>query len=400
MKSKYSCRLGLVMAILATSGCANLNSSLSTEQRPSEISFDKYGFGKYLTEQERAEWQQMLIPEIKAACKPPYGTLSSATGWPTNRVRISAQSHFYLTEEERANVIGIVSFNSSYSNTTACTPANSSGDDFTQLVKLAYNAASYTPAKSEMTYVFLPGYMYACWYPGDPNENTVQPIPYSALLDSPVWLVSGKPNNDGDIFIDAFCLSAGAGRRLSKSLENIENIYAVNKKFIYARNAKVKEAANATEQTNKQDSERKLAELEKQATAILQKNQQANQKNISIKGIYIGMPIIEAETLLRYYLNTTNEDMEKNWLDRVLLEEKDGRLTSFETDRGIMMLLFRSFSITGEELSQQLADKYAIRLEVDAYGKSWQYRDTKKGIKIQIGGDGAVRMEQIIALIE
>jgi len=112
------------------------------------------------------------------------------------------------------------------------------------------------------------------------------------------------------------------------------------------------------------------------------------------------MPIIEAETLLRYYLKTTNEDMEKNWLDRVLLEEKDGRLTSFETDRGIMMLLFRSLSITGEELAQQLADKYAIRLEVDAYGESWQYRDTKKGIKIQIGGDGAVRMEQIKALIE
>lgn len=322
---------------------------------------------------------------IKADCKPPHGALAPVTGWSTNRINISDWTYFNLPEQERVKVIGV-----------SLLAQDGTFDNDSQLFT--------DPAYSRVIYIFLPDYMYACWYPGYAGEKHVQQIYYSALLDGTFKMV--KPNqcdgNPASVVISNFRLTD------DPKLKKLGNIYAANTKFFSGRNERIEklgkqvaqETEQATEQAAKQETDQKLTELEKQAKAIMQKNQQASQKNISLKGIFIGMPIDEAKTLLRYHLELLKEDALENVSDRVFLQAKEGKLSSFEMDGGITMLFFESLTITGEELAQQLVDKYNITLEVDAYGKAWQYRDTKRGMKIQIGGDGSVRMEQIKSLIE
>ncbi len=366
---------GLSVVILSVCGCANINTLLSTEAVPQLVSPDEYGFEKYLTEQERTEWLNLLIPAIKADCRSAKGTFAPETGWPTNRINVSEWKHFYLPEQERGKVIGVASL-----------AKDGTFDNDSQLYD--------DPAYSRMIYVFLPDYMYACWYPGYAGGKDARQIYYSALLDADVELYKPSRSTEtaSSVGIRRFKLSEdGCGETRLKMLKNV---YAANAKFINDRNDRIKKAE---EQVAKQAYEKKVAELEKQAKAILAKNEQACQKNISLKGIYIGMPIDEARTLLSYNFRGAIDALGYFYL---AVEEEGGYLSTFAMDGVGTKLLFDIPSITGEELAQQLADKYRITLEVDAYGKAWQYRDSKRGMKIQIGGDGSVKMEKHKSLFE
>lgn len=364
-----------LMAIVSVCGCSNISTLLSTEAVPQLVSPDEYGFEKYLTEQERIEWLNMLIPAIKEDCRVAKGTLALETGWPTNRINISEWKHFYLPEQERGKVIGVVFL-----------AKDGTFHNDSQLYD--------DPAYSRMTYIFLPDYMYACGYPGYAGAKNAQQIYYSALLDADSELY--KPGRSAEIAesVRIKRFRPGDGYGGYTRLAMLKNIYAANAKFINERNSRIK---TSEEQSAKQEYEKKLVELEMQAKAILIKNEQVCQKNISLKGIYIGMPINEARTLLSYHFRGAVNALGYFYL---AVEEKDGCLSKFAMDGVGTRLLFGSSSVTGEELAQQLADKYKITLEVDAYGKAWQCRDTKKGMKIQVGGDGSVSMEENKSLLK
>lgn len=374
MELKYWFYHGLLAGILSVSGCANINTLLSTEAVPQLVSQDEYGFEKYLTEQERAEWLKILIPAIKADCQAPKGILAPETGWPTNRINISDWKHFCLPEQERGKVIGVVSL-----------AKDGTFHNDSQLYD--------DPAYSRMTYVFLPDYMYACWYPGYKGEKDAQQIYYSSLLDTDFELYKPIQSAGAAKSIKLRRIGLGNSDGCGTRLKMLKNIYAANAKFINDRNDRIKKAE---EQSAKQKSEKKLAELEIKAKSILIKNEQICKKSISLKGIYIGMPIDDAETLLTYYLRNAADALGYFYL---VMEERDNCLSKFAMDGVGTKFFFDNSSIAGEELAQQLADKYKITLEVDAYGKTWQYRDVKKAVKIQIGADGSVCMEQIKSVL-
>ena len=366
MKSKNWKVIGSSIALITLSGCISMDALLYTEAYPNHvISSDRYGFEKYLTEQECSEWKtDYLLPAIKEICQPPYGALAPITGWPTNRISISEWSYFNLTEEERSDLVGVISL--------------SAGD--------------------VMTYVFLPDYLYVCCYSG---ISRVWQVPYSALLERG-RLAQGRPGDLNDISIQGFSISP-----TKEPLEGLEDIYAANESFLDAKNKKmkqteklaVKQAEEASEKVAKIAAEQKRAQLENEAKVVLEKNKKEEGRTISLKGIYIGMPVNDASVVLRYRLGILDVDDAAFYLPRISLDAKGGCLSLFAMDAGITMLFFGSMTITGEELAQQMADKYGITMEVDAYGRAWQYRDAKSGVKIQIGADGSILMEKIQSLL-